>query len=45
MAETLKKIIEYLKNDNLTKAFALCETSKDKKKKISSCIAKPKNLA
>ena len=31
MAETLKKIIEYLNNDNLTKAFALCETSKDKK--------------
>ncbi len=31
MAETLKKIIEHLNNDNLTKAFALCETSKDKK--------------
>ncbi len=31
MAETLKKIIEYLNNGNLTRAFALCETSKDKK--------------
>ncbi|MDC2997812.1 hypothetical protein OAY51_04365 [Candidatus Pelagibacter sp.] len=31
MAETLKKIIDYLKKDNLTGAFALCETNKDKK--------------
>ena len=31
MAETLKKIIDYLKKDNLTRAFALCETNKDKK--------------
>ena len=31
MAETLKKIVEYLNNGNLTRAFALCETSKDKK--------------
>ena len=31
MAETLKKIIDYLNNDNLSEAFALCETSEDKK--------------
>ena len=31
MAETLKKIIDHLNNDNLLEAFALCETSEDKK--------------
>ena len=31
MAETLKKIIDYINNDNLSKAFALCETNDDKK--------------
>jgi len=31
MAETLKKIIDYINNDNLSGAFALCETSDDKK--------------
>tara|TARA_A100000164_G_scaffold374284_1_gene406988 strand:+ start:332 stop:2059 length:1728 start_codon:yes stop_codon:yes gene_type:complete len=31
MAETLKKIIQHLNNDNLLEAFALCETSEDKK--------------
>ena len=31
MAETLKKIIDHLNNDNLSAAIALCETVKDKK--------------
>ena len=31
MAETLKKIIDHLNNHNLSEAFALCETSDDKK--------------
>ena len=31
MAETLKKIIHHLNNNNLLEAFALCETSEDKK--------------
>ena len=31
MPETLKKIIDHLNNDNLSGAFALCETNEDKK--------------
>ena len=31
MAETLKKIIDHLNNDNFSAAIALCETVKDKK--------------
>ncbi len=31
MAETLKKIIDHLNNDNLSAAYALCETNENKK--------------